>query len=279
MPSMTTAACALLFCPLAAVLAQGCDATFAKKGNAITGLKFSARHTVADLSTPDAINQLRGIVVSKGYDVLATEPEAGDMLLEMPQNANQRSFPLVAKATSDGAAVTVELRANLRAGVMTKEELVKTELCSLLSALKGGAAGTLAASEGKTASAAGTAPTVLSAQILADRLSKERDKNVSEIPLRYKDRAFTLDGTVASVSRDGDSYHVVFEIIPWERKVIKLPGDSQFKTDIVCVLATGQSVYALTLKPRSKVKLTGTYADYRESSGSTMWLSNCRPEK
>jgi hypothetical protein len=123
MPSMTTAVWALLLCPFAAVLAQGCDATFAKKGNAITGLKFSARQTVADLSTPDAINQLRGIVVHKGYDVLATEPEAGDMLLEMPQNANQRSFPLVAKATSDGAAVTVELRANLRAGVMTKEEL------------------------------------------------------------------------------------------------------------------------------------------------------------
>jgi hypothetical protein len=72
---------------------------------------------------------------------------------------------------------------------------------------------------------------------------------------------------------------VVFEIIPWEKKVIKLPGDSQFKTDIVCVLATGQSVYALTLKPRSKVKLTGTYADYRESPASTMWLSNCRPEQ
>jgi hypothetical protein len=258
--------------------AQTCDATFTKKGNPITGLKFIAQHNVADLSTPDAVNQLRGIVLAKGYDVLAAEPAAGDLLMEMPQTANRRSFPIIAKATSEGSAVTVELRANLRAGVFAKDDTVKSELCAVLTSLKGGAAGVAAATDGSTATGAGAAPTVMSAQMLADRVSKEHDKNVNEIPLRYKGRAFTLDGTIAWVRRDGDTYNVAFEITPWERKAIRLPGDSQTKTELICILAPGQSVYALTLKPRSKVTLTGTYFDYKEI-GSVMWLSECRPAK
>ncbi len=80
--------------------------------------------------------------------------------------------------------------------------------------------------------------------------------------------------------RDGDRYSVIFEITPWERKAVRLPGDSQFKTDIVCVLASGQSVYALTLKPKTKVKLTGTFADYRANSmPSVLWLSECKPAR
>ena len=258
---------------------QTCDATFSKKGNPVTGLKFTAMNSVAELSTRDAINQLRGIVVARGYDVLASEPEAGDMLLEMPQAANQRSFPIVAKATSAGTVTTVQLRANLRAGVSTNSDVVKAELCGMLTALTGGAAGETAAQQGQRATAS-AAPTVMNAQMLADRLSKERDRNVNEIPLRYKDRAFALEGMVSSVIRDGDSYSVIFDILPWEKKAVHLPGESQFKTDIVCRLAPGQSVYALTLKPRTKVTLTGTYQEYRELPlPSTMWLSNCTPSK
>jgi hypothetical protein len=262
----------------APLLAQACEATFAKNGNPITGLKFTATHTVADLSTPDAVNQLRGVVLARGYDVLATEPAAGSMLLESPQNANQRSFPIIAQATSEGASVTVQLKANLRAGVMAKQELVRTEMCGVLAELKGGSAGVAAAARGRTATAGGGAPTELTAQTLADRVSKERDRNVNEIPLRYAGRSFTLSGTVKDVDRDGDTYRVRFDILAWEQKAIHLPGDSQFKTDIICVLAPGQSVYALTLRPRTSVKLTGTYADYREGpSPSVMWLSGCKP--
>lgn len=257
--------------------AQTCEATFAKNGNPITGLKFTATQSVADLSTPDAINQLRGIVLARGYDVLAAEPDAGSLLMENPQTANARSFQIVAQATTEAKLTTIQLRASMRAGVMAKQEVVRTEMCSVLAEIKGGAAGATAASQGRTATAGGTGPTVLSAQILADRLSKERDNDANEIPLRYRGRSFTLTGKVESVNRDGETYRVVYEILAWEQKAIRLPGDSQFKTDIVCVLAPGQSVYALTLKKKSNVRLTGTYADYRSTGTSTFWLSDCRP--
>jgi hypothetical protein len=255
---------------------QTCDATFTRKGNVMTGLKFTAMSSVADLSTPDAIKQLRAIVIARGYDVLATEPEAGDLLLEMPQSASQRSFGIVAKATSEGAVTTVQMQASLRRGASADTDVVKTELCGMLTELKGGDAGRAAANA--EPSSASNAPTVLNAQILADRLSSERDKNVNEIPLRYKDRTFTLDGVVASVIRDGESYSVIFDITPWEKKAVRLPGESRTKTDIVCLLASGQSVFALTLKPRSKVTLTGTFREYRQFP-STMWLSECKAVK
>ena len=270
----------VMLLPAAPLVAQTCETTFARNGNPVTGLKFTATHSVAELSMPDAINQLRGIVLTRGYDVLATEPEAGNLLLESPQSANQRSFPLVAQVTSEGQVATVQLRANLRGGVRAKEEDVRTEMCGILAELKGGHAGAAAASQGTSASAATAPPTVLTAQTLADRVSKERDKNANEIPLRYPGRSFTLSGTVASVDRNGDSYRVQFDILAWEQKAIKLPGESQFKTEIICVLAPGQSVYALTLKRRSNVRLTGTYSDYREyPSPSILWLSGCKPEK
>jgi hypothetical protein len=268
----------VLFVSAAPAFAQTCEATFAKNGNPITGLRFSAMQTVADLSTPDAVNQLRGIVLARGYDVLAAEPAAGSMLMEQPQNANRRSFQIIAQATSEGQVATVQLRANLRAGMSVKQELVREEMCGLLAEMKGGAAGATAARQGSSATAAGSPPTVLSAQILADRLSKERDRDVNEIPLRYRGRSFTLSGNVESVSSEADVYRVRFAILAWEEKAIRLPGDSQFKTEIVCVLAPGQSVYALTLKRRSSVRLTGTFSDYRASpSPSVMWLSDCKP--
>jgi hypothetical protein len=262
----------------APLAAQTCEATFNKGGNPITGLRFTATHAVADLATADAIHQLRGVVLSRGYDVLAAEPDAGSLLLEVPQTADRRSYQMVAQATAEGTLVTVQLRANLRGGVFAKQEAARSEMCGMLAEIQGGSAGVAAAARSKTATAGGGAPTVLTAQTLADRVSKERDNNVNEIPLRYRDRAFTLSGTVASVDRDGDTYRVKFEILSWEQKAIRLPGDSQFKTDIICVLAPGQSVYALTLRKRSSVRLTGTYSDYRESpSPSVMWLSNCTP--
>lgn len=263
--------------PLPTAFAQSCEATFVKKGNPVTGLNYTAHSTVSELATRDAVNQLRNIVLTRGYDVLASEPDAGDLLMEMPQSATRRSFPIIAKATIAGSVTTIQLRATLRAGMFANHDSVKAELCGLLAALQGGAAGVAAAQLSANTPAA-NAPTVMSAQMLAERLSTEHDRNVNEIPLRYKDRSFTLQGTVATVTRNGDSYSVLFDIQPWERRAVHLPGESQYTTDIVCLLAPGQSVYALTLKPKSKVTLTGTYREYRELALSAMmWLGDCRP--
>lgn len=261
-----------------AASAATCEATFAKKGNPITGLRYTALQSVADLSSANAINQLRGIVLAKGYDVLATEPDAGNMLIEQPQTANRRSFQIIATATSDGAVTTVQLQANLRGGQFTRDEPVRIEMCGVLAQLKGGRAGIAAANSGRNAATGGGAPTAMTAQGLAQRLSNERDKSPDTIPLRYKGRSFTLSGTIFWVRKEGDSYSVLFDIIAGSNMLLRLPGQSLEKTDIVCVLAKGQSVYALTLKPKSSIKLTGTYQNYRAyPSPSVMWLSECRP--
>ena len=259
-------------------LASTCEQTFVKRGNPIGGLKFTAIHSVADISTADAINQLRGIVLANGYDVLAVEPEAGNMLIEQPQTANARSFQIIATASAAGNVSTIQLQANLRGGVFAKEDAVKTQMCNVLTQMKGGKAGIAAARQGKTATGGGGAPTVMTAQALAQRLSNERDKNADTIPLRYKGKSFTLSGTVDYVRKDGDTYRVAFKILELHEMAIRLPGQSQFKTEISCMLAPGQSVYALTLKPKSKVNLTGTYSDYRDfPMPSVMWLTDCRP--
>lgn len=279
----------VVLCQPALALASSCEATFAKTGNPVTGLRYTAIQSVADITTADAVNQLRGILLARDYDVLAVEAETGEMLIEKPQSSMARSYPIIASASGDGKITTMQLRANLRAGVFAKAEVVREELCSVLAELKGGKAGLHAARLGKTATPGTGAPTALTAQTLADRLSKERDKNAEEIPLRYSGRSFTLSGTVERLQKQGDTYHVIFTIMDPSEKPFLLPGDSHVRTDIVCILAPGQSVYALTLKPRanraplmppiySSVKLTGTYDSYTESP-SVMYLSDCKPNK
>ena len=61
--------------------AATCEEAFVKKGNAITGLRFTAAVTVADLPPAVAIGQMRGIAAGKGYDIMADEASYGSMLI------------------------------------------------------------------------------------------------------------------------------------------------------------------------------------------------------
>jgi hypothetical protein len=253
-----------------------CEESFAKKGAVIGGLRFTAAVTVPDLSPETAINQLRGIVLARGYDVLTDEAADGSMLIEQRQTGKTRSFPIIATATQEGKAGTVQLEARLRGGMIVKEADARTELCAVLSQIKGGKAGLAAARAGKGAVAVAGAALKISALGLSQQLSKEKERNAAAIPLRYKGKAFTVDGSVDYVTKDGDSYRVAFDIPEPYEQAIRLPGQADFKTDISCMMAKGQAAYALTLKPRRSIKLTGTFLQYREYP-PIMWLSDCRP--
>ena len=54
--------------------AGACEDSFERKGSVISGLRFIATTTVADLPPDIAINQMRGIAARKGYDIIAAEP-------------------------------------------------------------------------------------------------------------------------------------------------------------------------------------------------------------
>ena len=69
--------------------AATCEEAFVKKGNPITGLRFTGAVTVADLPPAVAIGQMRGIVAAKGYDIMADEAEYGSMLIEQPMTGDR----------------------------------------------------------------------------------------------------------------------------------------------------------------------------------------------
>lgn len=258
---------------------SACDSTFRKSGNPITGLKFRATQSVKDLSAANAINQLKGIMTGKGYDVILAEPEAGSMLVEQPRTQNARAIPVEVNAVSEGGVATITVEAKLRSGVFAKEADVKTEMCTILGSLRGGKAGIALAAQGARGGNLGTAaPVSMSALLFSHQISKDAERNAAAIPLRYKGKMFTLSGTVDYVTRDGDKFRVAFNIPdPW-KEAIQLPGAAKFKTDISCLMAPGTGTYTLQLKPGKSVKLTGTFHEYREVN-PIAWFDNCRPER
>jgi hypothetical protein len=234
-----------------------CEDTFLKKGNPVTGLQFTAIVTVPDMSPASAIGQMQGIAITGGYDVLLAEAEDGSMLIEQPQTSKARAIPITITATDSGT-VTME-----------------TELCKMLNQLKGGKAGLALAAKAKGAVSA-QPPLALSALELSHQISKDTERNAAAIPLRYKNKRFTIDGFVDYVIKDGEFFRVAYKIMEPYEEAIRLPDAAKFKTDINCLMAKGQGVYALTLRPGKSIKLTGAFYDFDEFK-HVMWLSNCRP--
>lgn len=251
-----------------------CEESFTKGGSVLSGQKFAASVTLPGLKPASAIGQMRGIVVAKGYDVLAAEPEEGSMLFEQTQTKKARAFPLTVTATPDG---TVRMEAKLRAGMTVPSEAAKTEMCEMLGQLKTGKAGTVAASAGMTAAGNNTALD-MDALSISHQISKDTLRNAAAIPLRYKDKTFIVSGRVKSMDKLGDAYVVTYDIPEPYNEAIRLPGAAPFKTDIFCRLAKGQSVFALQLKPGAKIKLSGVYANF-DPIRHGLALENCRPVK
>nr|WP_294847878.1 hypothetical protein [uncultured Sphingomonas sp.] len=266
-------------CAAPALAQSACDSTFQKSGNGITGLKFRATQSVRDLSSANAINQVKGIMTGKGYDVIIAEPEAGSMLVEQPLTGKSRKIPFEVNAVSEGGVATVTIEAKMPAGMFTKEADAKSELCTILGSLRGGKEGIALAKKGASGGNLGTAaPVAMSALAFSHQISKDAERNAATIPLRYKGKMFTLDGIVDYVGRDGNAFNVVFKIPnPWD-EAFRLPNAAKFKTDLSCLMAPGTGTYTLQLKPGKTVKLTGTFHEYREIQ-PIAWFKDCRPAK
>ena len=266
---------AMLFTASAANAAT-CEEAFVKKGNPITGLRFTGAVTVADLPPAIAIGQMRGLVAAKGYDIMADEAEYGSMLIEQPMTGGARAFPIQITATQTGGIGTVVMEAKLRAGQSVGSDAAKAEMCGILNQIKGGKAGAAAAKKGATATTVAAAPLKISALGLSQQVSQDTERNSAGVLTRYKGKQFTVDGTVDYVTKDGSSFRVGYKIPnPWEQ-ALRLPNEAPFKTDIVCYMAPGQAAYSLQLKPNKGIKLTGTVEDFDEYK-HVIWLKDCRP--
>ena len=266
---------ATLFLTAGTANAATCEEAFVKKGNPVTGLRFSAAVTVADLPPAVAIGQMRGLVAAKGYDIMADEAEYGSMLIEQPMTGTVRAFPIQITATQTGGIGTVVMEAKLRAGQATKADAAMAEMCGMLNAIKGGKLGAAAAKKGATATTVAAAPVKMNSLSFSQQVSKDTERNAAGILTRYKGKQFTIDGQVAYVTKDGKDFRVGYKIPePWEQ-AIRLPNQAPFKTDIVCYMAPGQAAYSLQLKPDKSIKLTGTVEDFDEYK-HVIWLKDCR---
>lgn len=256
--------------------AATCEEAFVKKGNPVTGLRFTAAVTVADLPPAVAIGQMRGLVAAKGYDIMADEAEYGSMLIEQPMTGGARAFPIQITATQTGGIGTVVMEAKLRAGQTVGSDPAKAEMCGILNQIQGGKAGAAAAKKGATATTVAAAPVKISALGFSQQVSKDSERNAAGVLTRYKGKQFTIDGTVDYVTKDGNGFRVGYKVPEPYEQAIRLPNQAPFKTDIVCYMAPGQAAYSLQLKPNKGIKLTGTVEDFDEYK-RVIWLKDCRP--
>lgn len=265
--------CSALFLPMTAH-AAACEDSFIKSGSIISGMKFKASVTVADLTPASAIGQMRGVAAAKGYDILVAEPEDGSMLIEQPQTGKARAFPITITATTSGKIGTVEMAAKLRAGQSVGSDAARTELCAMLGQIKGGNAGLAAASGGMKAVSA-SAPLAISALSLSQQVSKDTERNAAAIPLRYQGKTFIIDGLVEFATKDGGDYIVTYKIPQPHEQLLRLPGQAVFKTDIACVMAKGQAAFTLQLNPGKSIKLSGVF-DRFSAADHLLLLKDCK---
>jgi hypothetical protein len=255
--------------------AATCESSFVKGGNPLTGLRFTAQIALPGLTPASAIGQVRGMVQAKGYDVLATEAEGGSMLIEQPQIGRTRGFPITITATTNNDVGTVRMDAKLKPAMTVGSDAVRTELCGILNQIRAGQAGNVAAAKGMTAGANG-APLALSALLLSNQISVEAQRNPASIPARYGSKSFIVNGRVDSLDLTRGIYSVLFDVPEPHDQPLPLSRPTTFKTDIICQMAKGQSVYALQLKPGKSVKLAGVYSHY-DDIGHAFVIKDCRP--
>jgi hypothetical protein len=277
----TVLSASLLACAVGAyphtAWAGTCEDTFQKKGNPLTGLTFTAQTAVANLPADVAIRQVEAITARRGYVIMASEPQSGDLLIEQARSGNARGFPITVKATvAPGGVGTIVMVAKMPAAMGAKKEAAQTELCGILAEVKGGKEGLLASRKGAGTVATQAAPVAMSAQEFSQQISKDAERSAIAIPARYANRKFTLSGTVDFVVGENKTYAVSFKILQPEQMVIRLPNMASKLSKVSCKMAPGNSVYVMQLKPGKSVKLTGTFAKFMEYEHS-IWLTDCVP--
>lgn len=256
-------------------LAAGCESSFTKSGNPLTGTKYTSAVTVPGLSVPDAIAQLHGIALQRNLDILTEDAANGAMLLEDPETVRHKAIPYVVSAAGEGTAAIVQILVKLNKGALAKTEDVRKEICSILAQVKGGEEGKAAALQAASAESS-QGPRRVDAVSLSLDLARQANDSAESIPLRYKGRSLTVTGRVKYVVKDGDVYRVAFDV-PEPRDLILKVGTPHSRMDISCLMAPSQAAWAIALRAGEKVSLTGTYSDF-DQFRRVIWFGDCKPE-
>lgn len=259
-----------------AAQATTCTDSFARSGNELGGLTFTATQSVTDLTIPDAVAQLHGIALNADYDILEEDAGTGSMLWEQRQNGVTRAIPVLIAVSQTGNQTDVTMTIQLASGVLAGNNGVRQEMCLRLGQMRGGREGVRLAQTMADVVPSGR-PTTIDAYMLSNQFARQHNLNAAVIEPRYRGRSFTVTGRLGSVTRTGNSYRLVYDIPqpPLTGLLRPLPGQPTFSISIACDLAPGQNAYALTLRAGRTIRLTGTFAGYDEAY-RLMWMSDCR---
>ena len=262
----------------APALAGECEANFKKSGNPIVMTTYSSAVTVPNLSTRDALAQMRGILVAEKMDVMAEGAEGGTLLVEQRQTGATRPIPTTITVSEVQSGTRIEMAVKMERGVFSKVEQIKPYMCGLFARVKGGKEGMAAAKKGAGATnneASGNQDVFMFSRMIAG----EANKNAIAVNARHKGRKYTLTGRIETLMEDGEDYNLIFDIPEISEMVLKpLPHDAQFKVSVSCLFKPNQLTTVLALREGQKVTLTGTVYKY-DNFRKVIWLENCTKAK
>ena len=275
-PLSVLALCALALPAVA--MADECEANFKKSGNPIVMTTYSSAVTVPNLSTGDALSQMRGILVSEKMDVIAENREEGTLLVEQRQSDKARPIPTTINVSTVPAGTRIDMAIKMERGVFSKVEQIRPYMCGLLAKVKGGKEGIAAARRGAGADnteATGNQDVFAFSRMIAN----EANKNAIAVNARHKGRKYTLSGRIETLMEDGEDYNLIFEVPEIRDMVIKpFPHEAQFKVSVSCLFKPDQLTTVLAMREGQKVKLTGTVMKY-DNFRRVIWLENCTKAK
>lgn len=270
---------ALALLPFAApALAGECEANFKKSGNPLVMTSYSSAVTVPNLSTRDALAQMRGIMVAEKMDVMAEDAEGGTLLVEQRQDKAARPIPTTITVSEVASGTRIEMAIKMERGVFSKVEQIQPYMCGLFAKVKGGKEGVTAAKKGAGAAnneATGNQDVFMFSRMIAG----EANKNAIAVNARHKGRKYTLTGRIETLMEDGEDYNLIFDIPEISEMTLKpLPFDAQFKVSVSCLFRPNQLTTVLALREGQKVTLTGTVYKY-DNFRKVIWLENCTKAK
>ena len=270
---------ALALLPFAAPAFAGeCEANFKKSGNPLVMTSYSSAITVPNLSTRDALAQMRGIMVAEKMDVMAEDAEGGTLLVEQRQDKAARPIPTTITVSEVASGTRIEMAIKMERGVFSKVEQIQPYMCGLFAKVKGGKEGVAAARKGAGATnseATGNQDVFMFSRMIAN----EANKNAIAVNARHKGRKYTLTGRIETLMEDGEDYNLIFDIPEMREMALKpLPHDAQFKVSVSCLFRPNQLTTVLALREGQKVTLTGAVYKY-DNIRRVIWLENCTRAK
>ena len=259
-------------------LAGECEANFKKSGNPLVMTTYSSAVTVPNLTTRDALAQMRGILVAEKMDVMADDPDGGTLLVEQRQDKAARPIPTTVTVSEVASGTRIEMAVKMERGVFSKVEQIQPYMCGLFAKVKGGKEGMAAARKGAGASnneATGNQDVYLFSRMIA----READKNAIAVNARHKGRKYTLTGRIETLMEDGEDYNLIFDIPEvGDTALPNLPFDAKFKVSVSCLFRPNQLTTVLAMREGQKVTLTGTVYKY-DNFRKVIWLENCTKAK